>query len=184
MSRILIYGLAIWALLALEPQDLAPDFCCRDTRGQLVDTSKLRGKLLVLEWFNPDCPPDMAYYEPPYQQKLQERFVAQGVEWILVCSAAHGIGGKLSPERANQWQHNRRARPSHIVLDPDQQLCKQFAVESTPTVFLIGPDGKVLYRGAIDDGENKEYLLEAILQAQASKPIAIPRTRNFGCGIR
>lgn len=183
VPAILLLMLSLSAL-ALEPGEQAVDFRLLDTRGQTVNIASMRGKLVVLEWWNPDCPPDMAYYDPPYQQKLQERYTALGVEWLLISSSAHGIGGKMTAQRANQWRHNHGAKPTHIVLDSTQKVARDYGVEATPTVFLLGKDGKVIYRGAVDDGDQEEYLKQALDDALADKPISKPRTRPFGCGIR
>ena len=90
----------------------------------------------------------------------------------------------MSPQRANQWVHNHKAHPSHVVVDKGQKLAAQYGATATPTVFLLGRNGKLIYKGAIDDGEKKEYLREALDEALAGKAITLPKTRSWGCGIR
>ncbi len=142
-----------------------------DVEGRWFDPAAFPGKVVVLEWVNPDCPPWLAYYDPPFLQKMQRDYP---VVWVWVCSKKGVTGERLRSAAASLG-----ASPSFMLLDPSGRMAREFRPAATPHVFVVR-DGVVLYRGAVDDGENVNYLGEALDAVLAGRPVERAQTRPFG----
>jgi len=150
------------------------------------------GKYVVLEWHNPGC----AYVKKHYggnMQKLQKAWTAQGVVWLTVISSAPGLQGHMRPEEANGYIKDRAPRPSALLLDEDGIVARLYEAKTTPQVFLISPEGIVIYTGAIDskptiDADDipaaTNYLSAALTESFAGKPVTTAMTRPYGCSVK
>lgn len=143
-----------------------------DVEGRWFDLAACKGQVVVLEWVNPDCPPWRVYYEPPFMQPMQRKYA--GVVWVWVCSKP-GVSAARMREVASELG----ASPSHLLLDPSGRLARELKPPCTPFVAVVR-DGVTLYRGAIDDGENVNYLGEALDAVLAGKPVERAETQPFG----
>ncbi len=170
----------------------APDFAATDTNGKPVKLSDFRGKLVVLEWSNHQCPYVRKHYGAGNMQKTQETARALGVTWITIISSAPGEQGHVDAAEANKIAAERSAKPHHIVLDPKGQIGRLYAARVTPHMFIVGTDGKLLYKGAIDSirsarqsdiAEAKNYVTAALGEIKAGKPVADADTIAYGCTI-
>ena len=164
--------------------DKAPEFSTTSTQGKSVKLSDYAGKYVVLEWFNHKCPFVKAQYDPGKMQSLQKKWTGQGVVWISICSSAEGKQGYLTSAEANQVTQEKGAASSAVVLDPKGELGHLYGAKTTPHMFVIDPQGKVIYSGAIDDKAQVNYVEAALSESKAGKPISHGQTQPYGCGVK
>ena len=170
----------------------APDFAATDTHGKPVKLSGLKGKLVILEWSNHQCPYVRKHYGAGNMQKTQEAAKALGVTWITIISSAPGEQGHVNAAEANKLTTERKAKPDHVVLDPKGQIGRLYAARVTPHMFIIGADGGLLYKGAIDSIRSsrqsdipnaKNYVTAALGEIKGGKQVADADTVAYGCTI-
>lgn len=198
MKRIgsLILGgclLASTALAFVENNALAPDFTLTDTHGKKHTLSAYRGKYVVLEWVNYDCPFIKKHYHSGNMQKLQKEFTAKGVVWLSINSSADGKQGFYTPEQINRKMAKWGAAPTAYLYDTDGTVGKTYGAQTTPHMFIINPEGRLIYQGAIDSIPSYDpadipkadnYVADALNAALAGKPIAVSRTKSYGCSVK
>lgn len=162
----------------------APEFRGTTCTGASLQLADYKGKYVVLEWLNHDCPFVRAQYDPGAMQALQKKWTAQGVVWLSICSSAEGKQGYLTPEAARQSLAAKSAAPSALLLDPSGDIGRLYGAKTTPHMFVLSPQGKVLYAGAIDDRGQVNYVDQALQQAHSGQPIAVPQTVPYGCSVK
>jgi peroxiredoxin len=189
-------AIAAFALPVVAEQRLgtqASDFSARDADGKLVKLSDFRGKTVVLEWNNPGCPFVQKHYGSGNMQKTQAAAVAQGVVWLTVNSGAPGMQGYMNGAEAKQFVAAMKAHPSDYLLDPQGLVGKAYGAKTTPHMYIIDGAGKLVYQGGIDDrptadpadaAKAKNYVLTALGEMRAGKPISTPETRPYGCSVK
>src|SRR3954453_9741737 len=155
-TKVLVSLLSCVASTALFAADspavgsAAPDFSVTDSKGKSQTISQYKGKYVVLEWFNPECPFVKKHYGSGNMQKLQEEFTNKGVVWLAVDSSAPGLEGNLTAEQANAKMTEWKTKQTAFVLDPDGKAGQAYGAKNTPHMFVINPEGKIVYEGAID----------------------------------
>lgn len=192
-------GLAAASLLASAPAsaakvgEAAPEFTATDSNGKTVKLSQWQGKVVVLEWHNQDCPFVVKHYASGNMQKLQKEWTGKGVVWVSIISSAPGKQGHVDGKGANLDVEKQKAAPSATLLDPKGEIGKLYGAKTTPHMFVIGKDGKLLYNGAIDDkptpdqadlASSKNYVAQALTEVLASKPVSTPTTTPYGCSVK
>jgi hypothetical protein len=173
--------------------DPAPDFTGTDSHGQSHKLSEYRGKYVVLEWTNSNCPFTRKHYASGNMQSLQRQWTARGVVWLTVLSSAPGNDGfKTAPEE-NACLQQVHAAPSAVILDPSGAIGHEYDAKTTPDMYVVDPSGKLIYSGAIDDRHTtdiadvqgaKNYVSAALNQSMAGQPVAISYTRSYGCSVK
>lgn len=187
-------GLSVGVAMA-APQigEMAPDFVGTDTKGQQVRLSDLRGKTVILEWTNDGCPYVQKHYDTGNMQTLQKETTNQGIVWLSIISSAPGTQGHVEPAQADQLTSSRDAAPSAVVLDPEGAIGRLYDARVTPHMYIITPDGKLAYQGAIDDKPTardadvetaNNYVRKALELIAAGKPVDPAVTRAYGCSIK
>ncbi len=191
-------ALAITACLpkaeaAVEVGKPAPVFSAIDTKGTEHKLSDFKGKIVVLEWNNPECPYVVKHYGSKNMQKLQTKYTAEDVIWLTINSGAEGKQGHLTPEQANGYVGEQGAKPTAYFLDADGAIGKTYGAKTTPHMFVINADGNVAYAGAIDSDNTTKpanikgatnYVAEAIDALKAGKDVATSSTQPYGCGVK
>jgi peroxiredoxin len=171
----------------------APDFSATDTHGKPVKLSELRGKTVVLEWTNDQCPYVGKHYGSGNMQALQRDATKEGVVWISLISSAKGAEGNVTAAQANELTKSRNAAPSEVVLDESGKIGRLYDARTTPHMFVINPEGTLVYMGGIDDKPStrvsdlataKNYVRAALDAVKAGKPVATPISRPYGCSIK
>jgi len=171
----------------------APDFAATDSRGQTEALAQNRGKYVVLEWHNQSCPFTRKHYASGNMQALQKEWTAKGVVWFTVISSAPGKEGYVTAGEENAYLAKMKAAPTAALLDPDGKVGRLYEAKTTPHMFVIDPQGKLIYAGAIDDRPTpdpsdvkgaRNYFSEALTEAMAGKPVANPYTRAYGCSVK
>ena len=171
----------------------APDFTSTDSQGRTQSLNQYRAKYVVLEWHNQGCPYTRKHYVSGNMQNLQKEWTAKGVVWFTVISSAPGAQGYVTPPQENAYLAQMHAAPTAVLLDSDGKVGRLYNAKTTPQMFVIDPQGKVIYAGAIDDKPTPDtddirgadnYVTDALTAAMAGKPIATSYTRSYGCSIK
>ena len=171
----------------------APDISATDSKGKTQTLSQYKGKYVVLEWFNPECPFVKKHYGSGNMQKLQEEFTAKGVVWLTIDSSAPGLEGNLTAEQANAKIAEWKAHSSALLLDPDGKAGRTYGAKNTPHMFVINPEGKIVYEGAIDSkptpnpsdiASSTNYVKAALDESLAGKTVTTPSSRPYGCSVK
>lgn len=171
----------------------APDFKLTDTMGQEHTLSALKGKFVVLEWTNYDCPFVKKHYGSGNMQRLQKMFTEKDVVWLAVNSSAPGKQGNYPPEKWNEMNKEKGVAATAVLLDPDGKIGKMYGAKTTPHMYVINPEGVLIYKGAIDDKPTfdpeslkgaKNYVEAALDSAMAGEAVAIPETQAYGCSVK
>lgn len=188
---VLAVVLAAVPALAIAPGAKAPDFTLTDTNGQdhTLSTYLAQGKTVVLEWFNPDCPFIVKHHK--HHRTMDEtfaRFGDLGLVWLAINSGAPGLQGH-GLER-NLKAHEEFAMTFPILLDAAGQVGKLYGAKTSPHMFVITPDGTVVYNGAIDDDRSAmqlgktNHVADALAALAAGEPVAVAETRPYGCSVK
>ena len=186
----LVAGSAIAAPRAGEP---APDFTGVDTQGKTHRLADYRGKTVVLEWTNHDCPYVRKHYGAGNLQEQQREAAAQGVIWLSVISSAPGQQGHVSPAEADELTRSRKAAPHAVLLDPEGRIGRAYEAKTTPHMYIIDEAGKLVYMGGIDSlatadpadiPKATQYVRVALKERAAGQPISAPVTRPYGCSVK
>jgi peroxiredoxin len=186
-----VAGLPAWAVDNGQP---VPDFTLTDTNGKTHTLSEHKGKFVVLEWFNPDCPFVKKHYEDSGNlPSLQAKYTAKDVVWLSINSSAEGKEGSYSPADTNKWAEANKAKPTALLLDGDGKVGKLYGAKATPHMYVINPAGELIYQGAIDSkasvdtediASSANYVQEALDAAMAGKPVQTASTKAYGCSVK
>lgn len=186
-------GLVLSLRAAPAIGDDVPDFSLPAATGNPVSLAAHKGKYIVLEWTNRDCPFVQRQYVGGHMQKLQAEVAAQGVVWLTITSSAKGREGYVTAEQAAAWVREKQSACTAYLLDSDGKVARLFGARSTPHLFIISPAGKLLYSGAIDSiasadpadlAKAKNYVRLGLQEAMAGKPLTHPTSRPYGCGLK
>lgn len=190
---VLFLLLATLPLFAVKVGDPAPDFTAADSNGQTHKLSTYKGKYVVLEWHNNQCPFTRKHYESGNMQALQKQWTAKGVVWFTVISSAPGHQGYVTAPEENAYLSKMNAVPTAAILDPSGAIGHLFSAKTTPQIVIIDPGGKVVYDGAIDDRPTpdvsdipgaRNYVNAALTELMSGKNVTDPATRSYGCSIK
>jgi peroxiredoxin len=188
-------GLAVvcTGAFALKPGEMAPDFRGVDSNGKTHSLAEYRGKYVVLEWANKGCPYEQKQYNSGNMERLQKEWTAKGVVWLSVLSSAPGQQGNVTPYEENAYLQQMHAAPTAAILDPSGTIGRLYDAKTTPDMFVIDPQGKLVYEGAIDDQPTpdpaniknaKNYVSAALEASMAGRAVAVPVTRSYGCSVK
>jgi len=171
----------------------APDFHGTDSNGKTQSLDQYRGKYVVLEWHNHDCPYTIKHYQSGNMQSLQKQWTAKGVVWFTVISSAPGQQGYVDASQENAYMKKMEAQPTAAILDPKGDIGHLYGAKTTPNMFIIDPSGKLIYAGAIDDHattdvsdiqSSKNYVSLALTEAMSGQAVQTPATRAYGCSVK
>jgi len=171
----------------------APDFTLPDTAGKKVSLANFKGKYVVLEWYNPDCPFVGKHYKSGNMQSLQKEFTSKGVVWISIDSSAPGEEGNYPPEQLNAISTRDGAARTALLLDPDGKVGRLYGAKTTPDMYVINPNGVLVYKGAIDSKRSTDladvktatnYVKAALQEVMTGKPVSTVSTRPYGCSVK
>lgn len=178
---------------AVNNGDAAPDFTLPGSDGQTYRLSNYLGKTVILEWTNHDCPYVRKHYGSGNMQALQKQATDDGMIWLSVISSRPGSQGYVSPDQANKLTSSRNAIPTSVLLDPEGDVGRLYAARTTPHMYIIDPDGQLVYQGAIDDKPStrksslkgaKNYVLAALDDMKSNRPVQTGQTSAYGCSVK
>mgnify|MGYP002875670839 CR=1 FL=1 len=175
--------------LALESGEKAPDFELKSLSGETVKLSDLKGKLVVLEWFNPGCP----FVKYSHGEKVMSKTIAQTVSedtvWLAINSGAPGKQG--AAPSANEKASSKWNLQHPVLLDPTGAVGTLYSAKTTPHMFIIDKEGKLAYQGAHDNaprgrvkGEYVDYVKQAISELKAGQKVSTVETKPYGCSVK
>lgn len=181
------------AATKLNVNQPAPVFTAKTSLGDTFNLADHKGKTVVLEWTNHKCPFVVKHYETNNMQSLQKELTKDGVVWVSIVSSAPGKQGHVSPEQAVQITKDQAAQPSFKILDDSGEIGKLYNAKTTPHMFVINPEGELVYQGAIDDNSSykqstvdgaKNYVRAAYANIKAGEPVAVSETKPYGCSVK
>lgn len=181
------------ALFAAQVGQPAPAFTLTDTQGKSHNLADFKGKTVVLEWINHECPFVVKHYSGGAMQALQKDATGKGVVWLSVCSSAPGKQGHMSPEAWNKATADKGAAPTAVLLDEDGKVGKAYQAKTTPHMFVINPEGVLVYAGAIDSIKSTKaedvpkatnHVKAALDEVLAGKPVTTASTEAYGCSVK
>jgi hypothetical protein len=178
-----------------EPQigQPAPNFKVTDANGRAVTLADYRGKTVVLEWNNPECPFVKKHYESGNMQKTQAAAAASGVVWLTINSSAEGNQGYMTPAQAKTITAAQNSRRTAYLLDPKGVLGRGYGAKTTPHMYIVDSRGTLVYAGGIDDKPTRDqadiatarnHVLAALGELKAGKPVSVPTSRPYGCSVK
>lgn len=191
MALFFVTAIPSWA--APQVGEPAPEFTAKDVDGNEVSLSDLKGKKVVLEWTNHQCPFVMKHYETGNMQATQKAAAEKGVVWISIVSSGEGKQGYVSAEEAKAIVKEEGAVVSHKILDPDGTLGHLYGAKTTPHMFVIDEGGVLAYAGAIDDNSSPRhdtvagaanYVLAALNDLEAGRAVQTPTSQPYGCSVK
>lgn len=171
----------------------APDFSLTDTKGVTHQLSSFAGKVVLLEWSNPDCPFVKKFYDAKAMQAWQAEYSSKGVVWIMINSSAAGKQGHFSPEELDARLATEGFAGTAVLRDPDGKVGRLYGAQTTPHIYVIDAKGKLVYQGAIDDKPTassadiplaRNYAVMALDEVLAGKEVSFPSTKSYGCTVK
>jgi hypothetical protein len=181
------------ALAEPEIGKAAPNFRAHDVNGRIVSLSDFKGKTVVLEWNNPECPFVRKHYGSGNMQKTQAAATKDGVVWLSINSSAEGKQGHMDGAKAKGVLASLKAQPTAYLLDPKGIVGNGYGAKTTPHMYIINPAGNLVYAGGIDDKPTpnpsdidgaRNHVLAALGELKAGKAVSVPTTRPYGCAVK
>ena len=192
-TALLLALAASTALAAPEVGQPAPAFTLTDSNGQSHNLADFKGKFVVLEWLNHGCPFVKKHYDSNSMQKLQKEYTGKDVVWLSIVSSAPGKQGHMSPAETNQAKEEKGSAATAILIDGDGTVGQLYGARVTPELYVINPEGDLIYSGAIDDKKSVDpadvegatnYVKQALDEALAGQPVSTPKTEPYGCSVK
>jgi len=190
------FSFALTNLIAQNKAEIdkpAPDFELTDVNDTKHKLSDFHGKFVVLEWINFDCPFVKKHYDSENMQKLQEKYTSQGVVWLAICSSAPGKEGNLSKDEIKKRAATYKAKFTAYLIDESGDIGRMYSAKTTPHMYIIDPQGKLIYAGAIDSirstdkadiDKAENYISKALNEALAGKSVSTKVTQPYGCSVK
>jgi peroxiredoxin len=191
-TAVVAFG-AVMAQASVSVGQAAPDFKVKDTAGKEQSLSAYKGRFVVLEWVNPGCPFVQKHYDTSNMQSTQKAAEAKGVVWLTVSSTAPDAGDYKKPAELAAWVKEKGAAPTATLMDDDGRVGKAYGARTTPHMYVINPQGKLVYAGAIDSKATARkddvksatnYVTVALDEAMAGKAVSKTSSEPYGCSIK
>src|SRR5262245_8050191 len=179
--------------LAVTAGAPAPAFTITDTSGKAVQLGDYKGKYVVLEWTNPECPFVRKHYSSGNMQGLQKEWAGRDVVWLAINSTNASHSEFKTPRQMSDWMKGHAAVPAATLVDSTSDTGRAYGARTTPHMFVIDPAGKVIYNGAIDDKRSanpadaktaNNYVRAALTEAMSGKPVVVASTTPYGCSVK
>ncbi len=171
----------------------APDFTLKDAVGKTVKLSDFKGKHVVLEWTNPNCPFVQKHYNSGNMPTTQKDATARGVVWLAINSTEKAHRDYLEPAKLVAWKQERKSAPSAVLMDEEGTVGKAYGARTTPHMYIVNPQGQLIYAGGIDSipsasasdiPKATNYVKLAVGEALAGKPLSASTTQPYGCSVK
>ena len=187
----LVLTIGLGQIQAAGSEDaVAPDFELADYNGNLVQLNALKGKIVVLEWTNYDCPFVKAHYNETTHtmRDLAAKYADRDVVWLTINSTHYA-----TPETNKAWAEEHELDNQKVLIDQDGAVGKLYKAATTPHMFIVDKTGQLVYRGAIDNaprGKTPEgekyvnYVDQALAELTAGKAVTVKETKSYGCSVK
>jgi cytochrome oxidase Cu insertion factor (SCO1/SenC/PrrC family) len=199
-TKLLFTSIALAALLSLaraapaEVGQPAPEFTLTDINGARHSLTEFKGRTVVLEWVNPECPFVQKHYDQSGNiPKLQQAATADGVVWLSINSAAPGKEGDYAPAEVKAWQQRIHSAATDYFRDQDGKVGQLYDARTTPHIFIINPQGVLVYAGGIDSirstrvddiAKATNYVTATLADLKAGRPVQTPHSQPYGCAVK
>jgi ubiquinone/menaquinone biosynthesis C-methylase UbiE/peroxiredoxin len=176
----------------VKPGDPAPEFTGLDDSGRTIYLPQFRGRHVVLEWHERGCPYVSKHYRGGHMQRLQKKWMAQGVAWLLLSSSEEGAHSYLTPEQSRAYLSGLGAAPTAMILDTSGAIGQLYGATTALHIVIVTPDGRVAYAGGIDDRPTTNqadlegavnYVDAALNDLFAGRPVRTASSTPYGCSI-
>lgn len=175
------------ATIKAEIGQPAPSFVLKDLNGKEHSLAQYKGKTVVLEWFSPACPTcKRAYAEGPLDT-MPERYVKDGMVWLSINSEAPT--NKAASVEANRKFVDKYKMQAPLLFDPTGVVGRSYGAKTTPHMYVIDPQGVLIYRGALDNAPSGKtddgtpvvsYIDAAVADLKAGQPVKVAETKSYG----
>jgi len=190
-SVLLVCSLFINTALAIEVGSEAPAFTLKSSEGKDINLTGYKDKIVVLEWFNQDCPFVKKHYEKGDMQALQKKWTEKGVVWLTINSTNKSNDSYRSPKQTTELIAKDKIASTAVLIDADGKVGKTYEAKTTPHMYLINK-GTLLYSGAIDDNsgvfadpkEAKNYIDQSLTEVFAGQPLSLASSKPYGCSVK
>ena len=187
-----LFGLVSGAFAAAEIGRPAPDFTGTDINGKAIKLSDYKGRIVVLESCNLDCPFCANHFRTGAMQELQKEMTAKGVVWLMVNSVNPHNSSHRTPEQARAEWEKEKMNATAWLDDSSGAIGKAYGMRTTPHMFVIDKGGTLVYQGAIDNEptpnhdprQARNYVREAVSKIQAGEKVVVTETKPYGCGVK
>jgi peroxiredoxin len=192
-AALLCVSFAAGAHAAANPGQAAPEITLPGSDGRAVKLSEHKGKWVVLEWVNPGCPYVRKHYDSKNMQALQKDATAKGVVWLAVNSTNPSHYDYLKPAAMEGWMKTQGGSPRATLMDEAGNAGRAYSARTTPQMFVINPEGRVVYAGAIDDKRSanpedvkgaRNHVRAALDESLAGKAVSVAATTPYGCSVK
>jgi peroxiredoxin len=201
MHKILLTTLCLGAVLGLNAfasdratvGQSAPNFTLTGADTKTHSLADYKGKFVVLEWTNPNCPFVHKFYDSGTMQALQKQETAKGVVWLRINSSATGQRDYQDSAALAAYEKDNHVAATESLIDPDGQVGHMYGARTTPHMFVIDPKGTLIYAGGIDNRPSPDpetiptatnYVTAALDEAMAGQPVAVPTAPPYGCSVK
>jgi len=176
-----------------EVGEPAPDFTLKDANGETHSLSDFEGQYVVLEWLNFECPFVGKHYGSGNMQQLQDTYTEEGVTWLSIVSSAEGKQGYYPPEEMKAQKQKHNGNMTAILMDTSGEVGKTYGATVTPHMYVINPEGELVYRGGIDDKPTTDeadiegatnYVEKALTAAMNGEEVSPKQAKPYGCTIK
>ncbi len=181
------------ASVAADIGQTAPAFTLKDLGGKDRSLAEFKGKTVVLEWNNPNCPFVQKHYDSMNMQKLQKEFGARDVVWLTVNSTSLKASDFMDPAALVKWEAEKSATPRAYLMDPTGSVGKAYGAKTTPHMYVIDPAGKLVFAGGIDDKRStdvadvksaRNHVKAALDETLAGRPVSTSSATPYGCSVK
>lgn len=189
----MVVAFSVTAQAAVTIGEPAPEFTLTDINGKPHKLSDYKGKTVVLEWVNAECPFVMKHYESGNIPNLQRSATADGVVWLSINTGKKGAQGVYDAGKHGEWSGSVKAAPSAYLRDPDGAVGRLYGAKTTPHMYVITAEGTLVYNGAIDSirsadvadlAKAENYVTSALAAVKAGKPVAKATSQPYGCNVK
>ncbi len=171
----------------------APNFTATDLNGKTVKLSDFKGKHVVLEWVNPNCPFVKKHYNSDNMQSVQKEFTAKGVVWLAINSTEKQSQDYMTPAQLAAWVKEKSSTMTSMLMDEEGSIGKNYGARTTPHMYIVNPQGMLVYAGGIDSIPSgrvddiktaTNYVKQGLNEALAGKPVSVATSAPYGCTVK
>ncbi|WP_343219137.1 thioredoxin family protein [Cerasicoccus frondis] len=189
-----IMSVALTASAKVDVGQEAPDFTLPGADGVEHSLADYKGKWVVLEWTNYGCPFVKKFYDGSTKMtELQKEWTGKDVVWLSICSSAPGKQGHMDPAKAQETNVEKGWSGTAYLVDDTGKVGKEYGATNTPQMYVINPDGEIVYMGAIDSKRSANpgdvdtadnYVDLALSASMEGKNITTPKSKPYGCSVK
>lgn len=196
-NKFVVFFIMLFSGLIFSQQaklnEVAPGFTLKDSFGKEHSISDYEGKIIVLEWINFECPFVKKHYNSKNMQNLQEKYTKDGIVWLAICSSAKNKQGNFSNEEINSRSENLKAKYLAYLIDENGNVGKMYGAKTTPHMYIIDKEAKLVYAGGIDDTPStdiddietaKNYVAIALDELLNGKNVSVQTSTPYGCSVK